>query len=262
MDRNGAQSVPSSNPRKTVAVSSAPLNEQQDSYPASGRTSAPFALLKQTVAARLREEILSGRLAAGERVVEGKWAEELGVAQGSIREALHLLTHDGLVVKGAGRSARVIRLSAEDVRQIYDVRMGLESQSARLVTESRADLGELWDIVKRMEDCASGDDVPALIEQDLLFHLSLAKKTGNRLLAEYTRRLLTPLFAFVLLRVKRLGAGFAAWKPTLPVHRRILEVIELGDPAIAEQFMVRATRQFSANALEYWTDSDHGGRQT
>jgi DNA-binding GntR family transcriptional regulator len=215
-------------------------------------------LLKQTVAARLREEILSGRLAAGERVVEGKWAEELGVAQGSIREALHLLAHDGLVTKGPGRSARVIRLSGEDVRHIYDVRVGLESQSARLLAESGASLSELRDIVARMEQCVARNDVPAMIEQDLLFHLSLAKKTGNRLLGEYTRRLLTPLFAFVLLRARRTEAGLAAWTATLPAHHRILDVIELGDAALAEQYVARATRQFALNAQEYWTDTDRG----
>ncbi len=210
-------------------------------------------LLKQTVAARLREEILSGRLAAGERIVEGKWAAELGVAQGSIREALNLLALDGFVGKGAGRSARVISLSAEDVRDIYDLRVGLESQSARLLAEKRTDLTHLFQIVGDMETAAHSKDVVRLIDQDLLFHLTLAKATGNRLLLDHTSRLVTPLFAFVLLRARSIGQGLQPWVPTLPEHRRILEVIAFGDPEVAEQYVARATRGFCANAQAYWT---------
>ena len=209
-------------------------------------------LLKQTVAARLREEILSGRVAAGERIVEGRWAAELGVAQGSVREALNLLALEGLVGKGAGRSARVINLSSEDVGEIYDLRVGLESQSVRLLVEKQADLTELFGIVNQMEAAAHSEDVVSLIDQDLLFHLSLAKSSGNRLLFEHTRRVLTPLFAFVLLRAKSYGEGLAPWVPTLPEHRRILEVIGFGDAAVAEQYVARVIRGFASNAQAYW----------
>jgi DNA-binding GntR family transcriptional regulator len=218
-------------------------------------------LLKQTVAARLREEILNGGLPAGERIVEGKWATKLGVAQGSVREALNLLAADGLVSKGAGRSARVISLSRQDVQHIYDVRIGLESQSARLLAEKRADMTELFQIVATMEAAAHSGDIPGLIEQDLLFHLALARDTGNSLLFEHTRRLLTPLFAFVLLRAKSFGPGLDPWAPTLPDHRRILDVIKFGDPAVAEQYVARATRGFAVNAQAYWAGPATGDRQ-
>jgi DNA-binding GntR family transcriptional regulator len=209
-------------------------------------------LLKQTVAARLRTEILSGRLPAGQRIVEAKWAAELGVAQGSVREALNLLASDGLVGKGPGRSARVISLSEQDVRDIYDLRVGLESQSARLLAEKRADLTGLFRIVSNMEAAAQANDVISLIDHDLLFHLSLAKETGNGLLFEHTKRLLTPLFAFVLLRAKALGQRLDPWAPTLPEHRRILDVIKFGDPIVAEQFVARTVRGFTATAQAYW----------
>jgi DNA-binding GntR family transcriptional regulator len=212
-------------------------------------------LLKQSAAARLRDEILSGRLGAGQRIVEGKWAAELGVAQGSIREALNLLALDGLVIKGAGRSARVVSLTGEDVRQTYDVRVGLESQAARLVTETRADLSDMRRILAAMEEAARADDITTVINEDLTFHLTLAKKTGNRLLFEHTERLLTPLFAFVLLRARSSGAGLQPWTPTLPSHGRILDVIEFGDPDVAEEYVARITREFASNAQMYWTDT-------
>ena len=57
-------------------------------------------LLKENIAARLREEILAGRLVPGEKIVEGRFARQYGVAQVSIREALNILTTEGFVTKG------------------------------------------------------------------------------------------------------------------------------------------------------------------
>jgi DNA-binding GntR family transcriptional regulator len=48
-------------------------------------------LIKQNLAAKLKEEIIQGRLAPGQRIVEGLWAKKFGVAQTSVREAINLL---------------------------------------------------------------------------------------------------------------------------------------------------------------------------
>ena len=86
-------------------------------------TSPEFrGLLKENIAARLREEILAGRLAPGEKIIEGRWARQYGVAQVSIREALNILTNEGLVTKGHGRSARVLKLGDADIIYIYEIR--------------------------------------------------------------------------------------------------------------------------------------------
>src|SRR5258708_18421627 len=57
------------------------------------------ALLKQSLAARLRDEILQGRIAPGQKIIEGRWARHFGVAQLSIREALNILAAEGFVTK-------------------------------------------------------------------------------------------------------------------------------------------------------------------
>jgi len=80
------------------------MHQDLDQNPAVAR-----GLLKESIAQRLREEILAARLSPGEKIVEGKWAREYGVAQISIREALNILVAQGLVTKGHGRSARVFK---------------------------------------------------------------------------------------------------------------------------------------------------------
>ena len=57
-------------------------NVQEDAH-------EPRGLLKENIAVRLREEILAGRIAPGEKIVESRWARQYGVAQVSIREALN-----------------------------------------------------------------------------------------------------------------------------------------------------------------------------
>src|SRR5947209_3885216 len=56
------------------------------------------SLVKESLAASLKNAITEGRLVPGQRVVEGKWAREFGVAQASVREAINLLISEGYVV--------------------------------------------------------------------------------------------------------------------------------------------------------------------
>src|SRR5712692_5521759 len=106
--------------------------------------------VKGNVAAILREEIISGRLNPGERIVEGRWGAKLKVAQASVREALNILAAEGFVQKELNRSASVTVLSDEDVVQVYEVRTSLESLAARLVATRRPDLRELDQVIADM----------------------------------------------------------------------------------------------------------------
>src|ERR1035438_9832846 len=100
-------------------------------------------LIKQTLAERLREEIIHGRLAPGQRIIEGGWARRFGVAQTSVREAINLLIAEGFVTKASGRSARVTCYSEGDIAQIYELRGALEGLAARLAAQSKVDLTPL-----------------------------------------------------------------------------------------------------------------------
>src|SRR5712691_10974927 len=93
--------------------------------------------VKNDLADRLRTEIINGALPRGMRIIEGKWAQKFGVAQGSIREAINILAQDGFVTKESGRSARVIHLSERDVAQLYELRGALEGLAARLAAATQ-----------------------------------------------------------------------------------------------------------------------------
>jgi DNA-binding transcriptional MocR family regulator len=96
------------------------------------------ALLKQSLAARLRDEILQGRIAPGPKIIEGRWARHFGVAQLSIREALNILAAEGFVTKRHGRGARVLTLTETDILHIDQIRGAKPNSSGDWKAADRA----------------------------------------------------------------------------------------------------------------------------
>lgn len=214
--------------------------------------SAASKFLKQDLAGRLREQILRGHLAPGQRIVESFWASRFGVAQISIREAINLLIAEGFVSKSTGRSARVIQLSHEDIHEIYEVRGSLEGLAARLAAERKADLTQLENAIVAMRKAIQKSSMHDLINADLEFHLELCSLSGNRVLLLHAKSMLVPLFAFVSMRAATMREGARAWHTDLARHKLILDVIREGDPVAAE-FVVRAAlRRFGERAYAIW----------
>jgi len=212
----------------------------------------PRGLLKESIAARLREEILGGRITPGEKIVEGRWARQYGVAQVSIREALNILTAEGFVTKGHGRSARVLKLGDADIIHIYQVRGALEGLAARIIVQRNLPLDDLEAALHGIEEAVKQDDLRKVVESVQHFHIHLLEKSGNPVLAEHGRRLVVPLYAFTLMRALAKNLDPSPWAKQLPMHRLIIDVIRLGDPQVAEQTLIHVTNSFLDAALTVW----------
>jgi DNA-binding GntR family transcriptional regulator len=212
----------------------------------------PRGLLKETIAARLREEILAGRIAPGQKIIEGRWARQYGVAQVSIREALNILTVDGFVTKGHGRSARVVNLNDADIAHIYGVRGVLEGLAARIITQRKLPVDDLETAFAALQTEVQKNDLRAVIGCVQRFHLLLFEKPGNPFLQEYGRRLVIPLYAFTLIRALAKNLTATPWDQQLSKHRLIIDVIKLGDPSLAEQTLIHVTNSFLEAALTVW----------
>ena len=209
-------------------------------------------LLKENIAARLREEILAGRIAPGEKIIEGRWARQYGTAQVSIREALNILTAEGFVTKGHGRSARVLKLGDADIIHIYHVRGALEGLAARLAVEGGIPLDDMEGAFKGIQDAVQKNDLRKTLENVQRFHVCLLEKPGNSFLQEYGRRLVIPLYAFTLMRALAKNLDASPWKEQLPRHRLILDVLRLGDPHLAQDTLIHVTNSFLTAALTVW----------
>jgi DNA-binding GntR family transcriptional regulator len=209
-------------------------------------------LLKENVAQRLREEILAARISPGEKIVEGKWAREYGVAQISVREALNILATQGLVTKGHGRSARVLKLERADIIHIYQVRGVLEGLAARLIVENKLPADDLDAAFNGIRHSVGTGDLRQVIESVQHFHMLLLEKPGNSVLREHGRRLLVPLYAFTLIRASVKKLDTSPWEKQLRLHQLIVDVLQQGSPHLAEQTLIHVTNSFLHSALEVW----------
>ena len=164
---------------------------------------ADLLLVKDNLAAYFRQEIVSGRLAPGAKIAEVKYAKLLRLSQTSVREAINILMAEGFVQKGSGRTAQVTRLSYEDVSHSYELRAVLEGYCALIVAQNKADLSDIEQTLADMRSAADCQNINAFYERDLHFHLLLAEMTGNRMLVQALRRIIVPLFAFVVVQTVR-----------------------------------------------------------
>src|SRR2546428_569909 len=81
----------------------------------------------------VRESILDGRFAPGERLVEAELARQLGISRGPLREALHTLEKEGLVVIVPRRSKSVQSLDDQTIDEVYSLRKILEQYAVERV---------------------------------------------------------------------------------------------------------------------------------
>ena len=209
-------------------------------------------LVKNTLAEKLLDQIMNGKLQPGDRIIEGKWAQQFGVAQGTIREAINILERDGFVTKQSGRSARVINLTEQDVVQLYQIRSVVEGLAANLAAQNLPDLTVLRSFVDGMRRAAKAGSAGNMLDWDLKFHLELCRLSGNRHLFDYAQRILTPFFAFVRLRMITGGRGTSVWDRDLESHQRIIDLLHEGDGDIAEQYVKKAMVRFAKTAHENW----------
>jgi DNA-binding GntR family transcriptional regulator len=213
---------------------------------------ASAGLVKKTLAQKLLAEIMNGTLSPGERIIEARWAQHFGVAQGTIREAINLLERDGFVTKEGGRSARVVNLTEKDVVQLYQMRAAIEGLSANLAAQAQPDFSTLQSVVDGMRRAAKAKSAPNMLDWDLKFHLELCSLSGNKHLVEYAQRMLTPFFAFVRLRMISGGRGTSVWDKDLDSHQRIVDLLREGDGEMAEQYIKRAMVRFAKTAYDNW----------
>lgn len=130
---------------------------------------------------RLREAILTLRLAPGTRLVEREMVDRLDVSRTGVRAALQALEAEGLVVRGRRGVFAVATVSPDEARQIYEVRTALEPAMARLFIARATDeqIAALGAAVARAEAAARAQDGPAYVEAFRAFYNVLLEGSGN-----------------------------------------------------------------------------------
>ena len=141
-------------------------------------------VFREEIREKLIEDILNGRLAPGSRIVETRIAQQFGVSQGPVREALRDLELFGFVVSSPFRGTQVRQISTDDLLEIYPIRAALEGVAARSATLALDDdmVKQLEEALEAMRRAAARDDAHAQAGADAAFHHIIIKAAGNRML--------------------------------------------------------------------------------
>lgn len=201
---------------------------------ASGWTgSAPIAASGVTVEAtyRLREAILAGRLAAGERIIERDVSEALGLSRGPIREALRQLETEGLVELLPRRGARVATVSYEEAEEVIALRSAVEPVAVTfsLARNGAALLADLQAVLNRLQLAVQQEDWPAAMLLDLEFHGAVYRHSD----AQRVQRVWRGLQPFLLRAFRLHPQVYASSADHYTSHLQLLEAFRAGTPGQA-----------------------------
>ncbi|MBM2620787.1 GntR family transcriptional regulator [Actinoplanes sp. LDG1-06] len=173
----------------------------------------------------LVEMIVSGRLRAGERLVETRIAADFGTSQAPVREALRELEGLGLVESRPRRGRHVLPFVEQTIREAYVVRAALEETATRLAMLSgKLPLEAMREDVAEMRRCAAAGDVRAIGLASTSFHRHVVRAGRNFLLER----------AWEALQIEaRTAIALMVLKPDLThvadEHADLLTVLETGD---------------------------------
>jgi DNA-binding GntR family transcriptional regulator len=156
--------------------------------------------LTDRVIEALKFAFFSGKLKPGDPIVERLIARKMNVGTPVVREALISLTHAGFVRRIKNKGSFVTRYEAEEIRQLYLLRIELETLALQWARPrlTASDLDKLQLLVDNLVQAGRDGDRQKFLESDYEFHRACWNYSGNAVLAETLNRLMSPLFAFVV----------------------------------------------------------------
>lgn len=188
------------------------------------------SLLRDDVYASLRQAIVDGTLAPGERLRDAELERWLGVSRTPIREALLRLERAGLVIARPGRSTTVAPLSHRATMAAQDVAAALHELAVRTALPhlTAADLEEMADANADFAAALADADPDRAIAADDAFHGVAVRVADNPMLAAMLDQV-TPQ----LRRVERLRFSSLAGRGSLAQHQRVIDLCRARDEAAA-----------------------------
>jgi DNA-binding GntR family transcriptional regulator len=193
--------------------------------------------VRERIVNHLREKIISGGLAEGERLSEMDLAKRLSVSRGPIREAFVQLAHEGLLVAQPHRGVRVATSAPNSIRKLVTpIRRTLETYALERVFDDLAedDFRVLAEILQRMKLACRQGNYAGTVESDIAFHRFLLERTGQPdLLA---------IWSTIVARIRRHFERLVHNKRRFDVlrrHQELVEIFRTGDKGAAVKALAK-----------------------
>ena len=213
-----------------------------------GHVIIPVAAISivDAIANDLRERLFSGVLTPAVALTETEIARTYNVARPTAKAAIERLVAEGLLVRGAHKTARVADLGPHAVRDIYLARAYLESEVLRRLAGARSVPEQA--VLANAEIAALTDETPlAVVEPDMRFHTSLIDAVANERISKMYRSLVSEV-RLCMTRVQTLKLLDTAMIHA--EHEHILELLAIGDGDAAarllEEHLARARERLAA----------------
>jgi DNA-binding GntR family transcriptional regulator len=217
----------------------------------SGDGSAVSQTLPEKIAAALAEQVIEGRYAPGERLVEARLTQHFKVSHGPVRDALRILQNAGLVTIHPYRGAQVTELTVQEVIEIYQVRAALVGLRARWIAEDP----QRERLLAAIAESIAGLDELAKDERREADYVAAARRL-NRLLTESVsnRWLRTMLQSLTLQTARYTRLALAAperRRESARLWRRLLDALVAGDGENAQATASRISLATRDAAIRY-----------
>lgn len=160
--------------------------------------------LRDVVFNTLRQAILKGELAPGERLMEIQLADRLGVSRTPIREAIRKLELEGLVLMIPRKGAEVAKISEKSLRDVLEVRRSLEELAIELACQRMGsdEIVQLEEAQASFREAVEKGDAMAIAESDERYHDIIYFGTGNSRLVQILNNLREQMYRYRLEYIK------------------------------------------------------------
>lgn len=202
----------------------------------------------EEVVARLREDIVTGRLRPNERLVDSNIARKMNMSRTPVREALKQLEMQGYLSRLPNGGLIVTDHSPSQIRNLYEIREALEIMALKLTcqraTQEQIDLAV--ELHERMLEVIRKRDVEQFIELNSTFHNVLFSACGNEQLWTLLQTFRDQFFDRRLVRV----FNVSDWRSMPKQHQRLLDAVRQRNPRLVEKAVHEHVRTALRIAIE------------
>jgi DNA-binding GntR family transcriptional regulator len=203
--------------------------------------------LSNHIAEHIIEQIVTGELKPGEKLIELSYAEEFGISKAPVREAIYLLTMEGLVEKIPRKGAVVKGYTTSEIHDLLEIRIMLESLSMKRIAECGVDS----EIIKKMEsllaEMQEQKEIGVYTQLNHSFHMCLIEMSQSEVIHNVYSRLKHPLQ-----RIQNLSfSGEGNIKKSVAEHAIIVKLLKQGNVLDASR-VLKKHNQDVIESIQQW----------